>query len=177
MTKIEFDLQPTLTGSLIQLRPLTKEDFASLYECASDPKIWEQHPQRNRHEKAVFQKFFDGAIESRGAFAVIDLETNKIIGSSRYYDLNVQSRKITIGYTFLKTNYWGGKFNRELKSLMLKHAFLFVDSVLFEIGANNLRSRRAIEKIGARVLRQENLDSNPHFVYELSPQDFGLELR
>lgn len=173
MTNTDFDLQPTLTGSLIQLRPLTKEDFANLYECASNPKVWEQHPQPNRYERAVFQKFFDGAIESRGALAVVDLETSKIIGSSRYYDLNTQFRRIKIGYTFLKMDYWGGKINREMKSLMLKHAFHFVDSVLFDIGTNNLRSRKAIEKIGARLLKHEVLDSNPHVVYELNRQDFG----
>jgi RimJ/RimL family protein N-acetyltransferase len=169
---MDFDLQPTLSGSLIQLRPLAKEDFADLYECASDPKVWEQHPHLNRYERVVFQKFFDGAIESHGAFAIVDLETSKIVGSSRYYGLNAQNRQITVGYTFLKTDYWGGKFNRELKTLMLNHAFRFVDSVTFEIGISNLRSRKAIEKIGARLLRNEDLDSNPHVVYGINRKDF-----
>lgn len=172
MTKINFELQPTLVGALVHLRPLIIEDFDELYLCASDPKIWEQHPQSNRYEKEVFQTFFDGAIESRGAFAVIDLTTNKIIGSSRYYNLDGQRRQITVGYTFLKTDYWGGKFNRELKSLMLNHAFHFVDLVIFEIGTKNKRSIRAIEKIGARQLRSEDFDNNPHVVYGINRQEF-----
>lgn len=172
MTDMEFELQPILSGSLIQLRPLSEENFAELYECASDPKIWEQHPQRNRYEKSIFQKFFDGALESRGAFVVVDLATGKIIGSSRYYNLNAQNRQVTVGYTFLKTEYWGGRFNREMKTLMLNHAFRFVDSVLFEIGTDNRRSRKAIEKIGARLLRTETLDNNPHVVYGINRQEF-----
>lgn len=172
MPDINFNLQPTLTGALIQLRPLTRDDFEDLYKCASDPKVWEQHPQRNRYEKSIFQKFFDEAIESRGAFAILDLKANNIIGSSRYYGLNPQNHKVTIGYTFLKTDYWGGQFNRELKTLMLNHAFRFVESVTFEIGTNNLRSRKAIEKIGARILRTEDLDDNPHVVYEISRKVF-----
>lgn len=169
---MNFDLQPTLMGKLIQLRPLNQEDFAELFDCASDPKIWEQHPQRNRYQKEVFQKFFDGAIASLGAFVIIDLETNHIIGSSRFYNLDAQDRQITIGYTFLKTIYWGGKFNRELKTLMLKHAFRFVDLVIFEIGANNQRSRKAIEKIGARLLKSENFDNDSHVIYGINQQEF-----
>jgi len=172
MMNMNFDLQPTLMGKLIQLRPLNQEDFAELFDCASDPKIWEQHPQRNRYQKEVFQKFFDGAIASLGAFVIIDLETNHIIGSSRFYNLDAQDRQITIGYTFLKTIYWGGKFNRELKTLMLKHAFRFVDLVIFEIGANNQRSRKAIEKIGARLLKSENFDNDSHVIYGINQQEF-----
>lgn len=168
----DFDLQPTLTGSMIQLRPLRKEDFAKLYQSASDPKVWKQHPENNRYEKTVFQKFFDGALKSGGAFAIVDLVTDEIIGSSRYYGLNTENRQITVGYTFLKTTHWGGKFNRELKTLMLSHAFKFVDLVTFEIGTKNLRSRKAIEKIGANLLRTENFDDSPHVIYSIDRTGF-----
>ena len=144
-----FDLQPTLIGRLIRLRPVSKNDFHALYAAGCNPAIWVQHPQNNRYQRLTFEKFFESALESKGALVVIDLKTDRIIGSSRFYELNVGER-VTIGFTFLETEYWGGACNRELKHLMLNHAFRFVSKVVFEIGENNLRSIRAIEKIGAR---------------------------
>lgn len=146
---VTFDLQPTLRGDLIDLRPLTPDDFDALYEAAGDPLIWKQHPETNRHERDVFQRYFDGAIESRGAFAIMDRATGRIIGSSRYCDLKPSESQVEIGWTFLERAYWGGAYNRELKSLMIAHALRFVDRVVFVVGENNLRSQRALEKIGA----------------------------
>jgi RimJ/RimL family protein N-acetyltransferase len=147
-----FDLQPTLRGKSIELRPLKPDDFTALYEAARDPLIWEQHPESDRYEPDVFQRYFDGAIESRGAFAIIDRKTGRIIGSSRYCDLRPEESQVEIGWTFLERAYWGGKHNGELKTLMIDHAFKFVNRVVFVVGENNLRSRRALEKIGARFL-------------------------
>ena len=118
-----------------------------------DPLIWEQHPEPDRYTHDVFQRYFDGAIASRGAFAIIDRRTGAMIGSSRYCNLDPAERQVEIGWTFLARSFWGGLYNRELKSLMLDHAFRFVDRVVFVVGENNLRSRRALEKIGARFLR------------------------
>ena len=116
---MEFDLQPSLRGSLIELRPLRQEDFEPLFQAASDPLIWEQHPEPDRYQRAVFQTFFDGAIESKGAFVVLDRKSGKIIGSSRYHDYNPAKSEVEIGWTFLERAYWGGIYNRELKSLMI----------------------------------------------------------
>ncbi|MCO5142214.1 MAG: GNAT family N-acetyltransferase [Oligoflexia bacterium] len=165
MNASQFVLNPTLVGKLVSIRPLCTDDFDNLYECASDPKIWEQHPQKNRYEKPIFQKFFDDAINSKGAFAIIDIQSSEIIGSSRYYNLDVIKEQITIGYTFLSRKYWGGIYNRELKLLMLEHAFSFVESVQFEIGSYNKRSRRAIEKIGASLNDELALDGKDHVIY------------
>jgi RimJ/RimL family protein N-acetyltransferase len=148
-------LQPTLVGQLIELRPLEKTDFEALFAAASDPLIWEQHPENDRYTPAVFRRYFDGAIESNGAFAIIDRRTQRIIGSSRYWNLNAAEREVEIGWTFLERAFWGGSYNRELKGLMLEHAFEFVDRVVFVVGENNLRSQRAVEKIGATFLRFE----------------------
>jgi RimJ/RimL family protein N-acetyltransferase len=63
--RLEFELQPHLSGTLIEIRPLHAEDFDALFEAASDPMIWEQHPEPDRFKREVFQRFFDGAIESR----------------------------------------------------------------------------------------------------------------
>ena len=146
-----------LTGTLIELRPLSPDNFDALLEAASDPLIWEQHPERNRYTRPVFQKYFDGAIASGGAFAILDRKTGKVIGSSRYCNLKPADGEVEIGWTFLARAYWGGAYNRELKSLMLDHAWRFVDRVVFVVGENNLRSQKALQKIGARFLKRVDL--------------------
>lgn len=137
-----------LTGTLVHLRPLTPDDFAELYAVASDPLIWEQHPNSDRYKRAIFQQFFREALESGGAFAVIDRATGRIIGSSRYFGYDEERNEIEIGWTFLARSCWGGAYNRDLKQLMLRHAFQFVESVTFRVGPGNHRSQRAMEKIG-----------------------------
>jgi RimJ/RimL family protein N-acetyltransferase/uncharacterized damage-inducible protein DinB len=143
-----FVLQPTLTGELVELRSLRADDFDALYAAASDPRIWEQHPESDRHTRDVFQRYFDGAMASGGAFAVVDRRTGRIIGSSRYHGYDEAAGEIEIGWTFLERAYWGGAYNREMKRLMLDHAFTFVDRVVFLVGPANIRSQRAMEKTG-----------------------------
>ena len=154
---MDFDLQPTLKGELIELRPLGPQDFDALFSAASDPKIWEQHPESDRYQREVFQRFFDGALESRGAFAIIERKSGRIIGSSRYCNLDLTNREVEIGWTFLEREFWGGTYNRELKQLMLEHAFRFVDRVVFVVGEQNLRSQKALTKIGASYLKKAHL--------------------
>ncbi|SES17873.1 GNAT family N-acetyltransferase [Pedobacter rhizosphaerae] len=146
---MNFELQPHLENDLIKLVPLKQEDFERLYEVASDPLVWEQHPNKNRYQREVFENFFKGAIESAGAFIVYDQATNQVVGSSRFYDLNEDNNEVAIGYTFLGRDFWGKGHNKALKQLMINHAFEFVDRVIFHIGATNFRSQKAIEKLGA----------------------------
>jgi RimJ/RimL family protein N-acetyltransferase len=147
-----FELQPHLAGDLLQLRPLRPDDWESLFRVASDPLIWEQHPASDRYQEEVFKEFFREALESGGALVVIDRQTQEIIGSSRYFGFEPTKKEIEIGWTFLARSHWGGKYNGELKRLMLDHAFRFVESVVFLIGPTNLRSQKAVEKIGgARI--------------------------
>jgi len=143
-----FALQPHLKGELIELRPLRSEDWDDLFAVASDPLIWEQHPERDRYKEDIFKVFFREALESDGAFAIIDKKSQQIIGSTRFYDYHPEKSEIEIGWTFLARNYWGGRYNRELKQLMLAHAFKFVESVVFFVGQNNVRSQKATERIG-----------------------------
>jgi RimJ/RimL family protein N-acetyltransferase len=144
-----FDLQPVLTGDLLELRPLRPEDFDALYVAASDPLIWEQHPSSDRYQLDVFKEFFRGALDSGGAFLVLDRKDGRVIGSSRYADYDPAKSEIEIGWTFLARSHWGGTYNRQMKHLMLRHAFRFVESVVFLVGPENWRSRRELEKIGA----------------------------
>ena len=148
MISDEFDLQPNLKGELIELRPLSSEDWDDLFSVASDPLIWEQHPESDRYKEDVFKLFFREALEGGGAFVIIDTKSQQIIGSTQFYGYAPEKSEIEIGWTFLARNYWGGRYNRELKQLMLTHVFKFVESVVFYVGQTNIRSQKATERIG-----------------------------
>ncbi len=169
------DLQQFLPGECLELRALAAEDFAELYGVASDPLIWEQHPAHDRWQEPVFRAFFDEAMATRSAYVILDTWNGRIIGSSRYHGYDPEKREIEIGWTFLARNYWGGRHNRELKRAMCEHAFRFVDRILFRVGPENLRSRRAVEKIGG-VFVGETVDANgrPGVVYALTPATYKL---
>ena len=146
-----FDLQPTLVGPRLEVRPMREADHDEMVRAASDPAIWEQHPDRERWTKEGFDRYFRSGMESGGAFAVVERATGRIVGSSRYWNLQ-PDREVEIGWTFLERRLWGGDHNRELKRLMIDHALRFVPRVVFLVGENNLRSRRAMEKIGGRLV-------------------------
>lgn len=166
-----------LQDDLIKLQPITPADFDALFAVASDPLIWEQHPTKDRYKKEVFQKFFDGAIEGNTAFLMIDKATGKIIGSTRYYDFKPENNSIAIGYTFLATAYWGGRYNKSSKKLLLDYAFQFVDKVYFHIGSTNTRSQMATMRIGAEKVAEVDFDYYGkkllHFEYLIQKQDWA----
>ena len=168
----DMNLQPTLENELVKLVPLKVNDFESLYLVASDPLIWEQHPDRFRYKRDVFEKYFEGALKSGGAFIVLDKKSNEPIGSSRFYEFDEIKKSIAIGYTFLARKYWGTTYNKAMKQLMLDHAFKFVDTVIFHIGAKNYRSQKAIEKLGAMKVGEIEInypgeDERLNFIYEI----------
>lgn len=170
---MHFDLQPTLKGNLITLRPLREDDFASLYAVASDPLIWEQHPQHDRYKEEVFRVFFKEAMESGGALLVTDNRDNKVIGSSRFHGYDEALKQIEIGWSFLARSHWGSTYNHEMKDLMLRHAFQFVESVIFLIGPYNLRSQCAIERIGAkRIGYSKDSKGATCVVYRINASEF-----
>ena len=147
---MNFKLQPeNLENEIIKLVPLQEIDFEALYQVASDPLIWEQHPNKLRYQRAVFQNYFEGAIQSKGAFFIREAVTNEPIGSTRFYDYNENDNSVLIGYTFIGRKFWGKEYNTALKKLMMDYAFQFVDKIYFHIGAQNIRSQKAIEKLGA----------------------------
>jgi N-acetyltransferase len=145
---IAFDRQPTLTGALLQLRPLRADDWDALFAVASDPLLWAQHPDSDRYQESVFRQFFADALSSGGALVAIERATDEIVGSSRFHGFDAEQSVIEIGWSFLARRCWGGTYNGEMKRLMLQHAFATVDRVIFVIGPENHRSRRAVEKIG-----------------------------
>jgi RimJ/RimL family protein N-acetyltransferase len=143
-----FEFQPTLSGELVTLRPLRADDWSAVYAAGCDPLIWELHPYPNRYQEPEFREYFQGAMDSGGAFAVLDAKTGETIGCTRYYNLDEATSQIEIGWTFLARSRWGGAYNGEMKRLMLRHAFRFVETVVFRVGLTNFRSQRAVEKIG-----------------------------
>jgi RimJ/RimL family protein N-acetyltransferase len=173
-----FDLQPRIENQWVKLEPLAAGDFEALYAIASDPLIWQLHPNKDRYQREVFATYFKGAIESGGAFRVLDGVTGAPIGCSRYYDWDETGRMIAIGYTFIVRSHWGGRYNLALKTLMLDHAFRFVDRVIFHVGAGNLRSRRAMEKLGGVLIGETAMSyygepSHQNVIYKIDGVDWA----
>ncbi len=173
-----MDLQPILENDFIIARPLKEADFEELFDVASDPLIWDQHPNKNRYQKTEFQNFFKGALESGGAYIVFHKETGMAIGSSRFYGWNPEEKSIEIGYTFFSRDNWGKNVNRYLKILMLNHAFTFADKVIFHIGATNFRSQKSLEKLPVRKVGEmivEYYGEAPklNFVYEIEKKNWS----
>ncbi len=170
------DWQPTLEGDLVLLRPTRRDDWEEMFDAASDPLIWAGHPARDRYTEPAFRKYFQGALESGGALSILDKASGRIVGCSRYHDYQSDRSRVEIGYTFLVRSCWGGAVNGEVKRLMLGHAFRFVDTVQFAVAEDNIRSRKACEKIGAvlserREMRPTAGGDIPYCIYELRRVD------
>jgi N-acetyltransferase len=173
----QIDLQPTLVGPHLLVRPVSAEDWSEMFAAASDPLTWALHPISDRYTEPVFREFFDGALASGSAFSLVDRASGRIVGSSRYNGHDPDRREIEIGWTFLARDCWGGDANREVKQLMLDHAFGFVDTVIFLVGETNLRSRGAMTKIGGVlrpgiIARTLNGATHNHLVYEIRRDDW-----
>jgi len=172
---VPFDAQPVLEGELVSLRPLRGDDYEALYAVATDPLIWAQHPARDRHEEAGFAAFFADALASGGALIVTDVATGRIIGSTRFHGYDEARSEVEIGWTFLARSHWGGRYNGEMKRLMLAHAFRFVRSVVFLVGRENVRSQRAVEKIGAaRAGERPDASGRDSLLYRIMAPDATL---
>ena len=174
-----INIQPLLENEKVILYPLQDMDFEGLYLTASDPKIWEQHPNKNRWKKDVFKNFFDGAMQSKGAFKIVDKSTGAIIGSTRFYDYKEQENSILIGYTFYSLACWGKGINLAVKTIMLDYIFQFVEKVNFHIGANNVRSQIAIGRLGTTKIEEQEItyfgeEPKLNYVYSLKKEDWLL---
>jgi N-acetyltransferase len=174
---MDFNIQSTLENDKVILYPLHEQDFEDLYAASADPKIWEQHPNKDRWKKEVFKTFFEGAILSKGAFKIIDKNSNNVIGSTRFYDFNEQEKSILIGYTFYATKYWGSGINHSVKKIMLDYIFQFVSIVYFHIGAENVRSQISINRLGTTKIGEQNVTyfgelSKLNYVYSLKKEEW-----
>ena len=173
-----MDLQPILEDELIILRPLEKDDFEDLYEVAKDPFIWKQHPISDRYKKEVYSDFFNDSIKSKGAFIIIEKSNTKVIGSTRFKKISNTENAIEIGWSFLARDKWGGKYNKAMKKLMIEYALEFVDHIIFYIGKNNIRSQRAVQKLGGREIINPDLiklikDSETDLTFRIGKEDWN----
>jgi RimJ/RimL family protein N-acetyltransferase len=174
---MNIHFQPTLQNKLIIMQPLAMDDFERLYTVASDPLVWEQHPNKNRYQRDVFQNFFEGAMQSKGAMLISDKATGEVAGCSRFYDYNEIESSVFIGYTFFGRKFWGKHYNPASKQLMLDYAFQFLNTVKFHIGATNIRSQIAIGRIGAVKVKEvvvayHGEPDRHNFEYELRREDW-----
>ncbi|RYD98345.1 MAG: N-acetyltransferase [Sphingobacteriales bacterium] len=172
-----ISIPASLENDQVILLPLQEADFERLYAVASDPEIWAQHPNKDRWQKEVFKVFFQGAMESKGAFKIIDKGSQDVVGSTRFYDYNAAADSIFIGYTFYARSCWGKGINQAVKKMMLDYVFRFVSKVNFHIGAENVRSQIAIDRLGARKVAEEEVayfgePDRLNFVYELQKEDW-----
>ena len=175
-----LDRQPVLEGEHVRLRPLHADDWDALFAVASDPLIWEQHPAHDRWQEPVFRAFFDDALANKGALIAMDAASGAVLGSLRFQGLEeAGGGSVEIGWTFLARAVWGGTHNHEMKRLMLAHALGSVAEVRFLVGESNTRSRRALEKVGARQTdrREERIMAGgkimPHLTYVITREDFA----
>ena len=170
------DYQPTLVGPTITVRPIASDDWPELFTAGSDPEIWKVHPVPDRYSEPEFRKFFDGALHSGMGFVFVDRANGRLIGSSRYYGYAPERNEIEIGWTFIVRSHWGGATNREVKRLMLDHAFTFVDTVIFWVGEKNWRSQGAMTKIGGMrregLLTRELSGATPHFIFAIGKRRY-----
>ncbi len=171
-----FEYQPTLRGANVTVRPISPDDWDGMFDVASDPLVWEQHPVSNRYLEAEFRQYFEDSLATGSAFSFVENASGRVIGSSRYFGFDPEKSEVEIGWTFLGRDYWGGTWNREIKQLMLDHALQFVDTVVFWVGESNHRSRRAMEKIGG-VLRdgvhtRALSGDDPYVVFEISRENW-----
>ncbi len=174
---MNFSIQPVLENDKVLLIPLKEEDFEELYKVASDAEIWKQHPNKDRYQREVFLIFFNGALQSKGAFKIVDKATGNTIGSTRFYDYNETDDSIFIGYTFYAVDCWGKGFNQSVKIMMLNYIFKYVSKVIFHIGANNIRSQIAISRLGVTKTGEQEVayhgeQPKLNYVYEINKKEW-----
>ena len=174
---MNFSIQTELSNENVVLKPLKQSDFEALFSQAADEEVWIQHPNKNRYKRLVFENFFAGALESKGAFVIIDKNLNEIIGSTRFYDFNENEKSIFIGYTFYGKAFWGKNYNSQVKKLMLDYIFQFVDFVNFHVGNENFRSQKAMEKLGAEKVVELEVDyfgeeTRTNFLYRIKKENW-----
>lgn len=163
-------LHPTiLEGTHVELIPLEKEHFEELYAAAADKDLWTLIPT-DGSDKAIFYKNYELALSERDngnqyPFVIRHKETQKLIGSTRFFEIYPSDKKLEIGWTWITKEFWGSAVNLECKLLLLTYCFevLKTNRVQLKTKDDNLRSRKAIEKIGGvfeGILRKDKIQND-----------------
>jgi RimJ/RimL family protein N-acetyltransferase len=143
---------PAFQDDLVILRPLVPADREALFGVASDPELWAQHQCKDRYRRPVFEGLFDDAIACGGAYTLLDRKrNNRIIGSTRLRSLTPTATEI--GWTFLDRAYWGTAYNGAMKRLLIRYVHERGMDVVFYVHEDNMRSRGAVGKLGAVLIR------------------------
>jgi N-acetyltransferase len=158
-----------LAGSSVELLELEEKHFSDLLLLADDKRIWEHYifdgSDRQKMRAALEAALVEKERGTQFPYVVFHRAEQKIIGSTRFLEVQPSHRKLEIGWTWLHPAYWASAVNPECKLLLLEFCFEKLQAVRVQLKTdeNNLRSRRAIEKTGARfegVLRSEMLRDN-----------------
>jgi N-acetyltransferase len=146
----------TLTGTHIRLEPMRPSHARALLEAGHDEAIWTWMPARPVTSEQM-DRWLEKAMEAESQgreypFVVVRLEDNRVIGSTRYLDVQEADRNVEIGWTWYTPDAWGGVVNPEAKYLLMQHAFddWRAVRVALKTDIKNLRSQAAIKKLGAR---------------------------
>ncbi len=163
-----FDRQPTLQGPRLGLRPLRPSDHDAFVAVASDPLIWEEHPESDRATPEKVERFFADALASGGTLVVTTAD-GEIVGSSRFEEPDEARGRVLIDHTFLARTHWTRESYTEVKGLLFEHAFTAVDTVELRVGVDNARTRGAVEEfLGAVFVGTVSTPVGEHAVYEVS---------
>jgi RimJ/RimL family protein N-acetyltransferase len=158
-----------LNGQTVDLIPLEETHFAELYTAASDIRLWERIPvdcsKSDRFTEVHTSALLEREKGSQYPFVIIHKPSGKIIGSTRLFEIYPDDKKLEIGWTWITANYWGTAVNLECKFLLLQFCFeeLGTRRVQLKTDELNIRSRKAIEKIGGRfegILRKDRIKEN-----------------
>jgi RimJ/RimL family protein N-acetyltransferase len=152
-----LDIQPvTLEGRWVRLEPLRAEHHDPLTAIAGDEEIWEWFPWP-LDDEAYFRSWLESALMNARAggelpFVIVERDTDTVAGSTRFMDIRPGDRALEIGSTWLGRRWWRTAINSEAKYLLFRHAFdtLGCLRVCLKTDALNVRSRRAIERLGAQ---------------------------
>jgi RimJ/RimL family protein N-acetyltransferase len=159
-----MSLEPAiLEGRSVRLEPLTSSHHVGLCEIGLDPELWRLIPYRVSTEDQM-RDYIDSALAAQAAgtaipFATVERASGRVVGSTRFMNIDVANRRVEIGATWIAKPWQRTAINTEAKYLMLRHAFETLGCVRVELktDALNQRSRAAILRIGAReegTLRQ-----------------------
>ena len=159
----------TLSGKVVELHTMTPDHFPALIAMANEKKIW-QHYTYDGSDPDKFNSILAGALTelkqgSQFPFVVFHKAENRLIGGTRFMDIQYAHRKLEIGSTWLHPDYWGTAVNLECKLLLLTFCFETLQTLRVQLKTdeNNIRSRKAIEKIGAQfegIFRNDMLRDN-----------------
>ncbi len=161
----------TLSNELVKLIPMIKNDYEWVFAAASDPEIWEQHPDNTRYTPVGFTRYFQKLIDTDIPYLILDAKTEKVIGATSFYQYDRHEKSIAIGYTFLGKEFWGGEYNQSVKNLMMDFAFETLDKVIFHVRSGNIRSQKALEKINAIKESETEHKEGLQFNYAIYKKD------